>query len=94
MRQHHGIVTVAVVDKNGHPLMPTNSYRARHLKKSGRAVTYAHRPVYTIQMLDVEFDPEKNMVQEIEVTCDTGYEHIGVSVCSEKHEYLQREYDL
>ncbi len=94
MSPYHGIVTVAVVDKNGHPLMPTNSYRARYLKKSGRAVTYAYRPVYTIQMVDVEFDPEKNMVQEIEVKCDTGYEHIGVSVCSEKHEYLHREYDL
>lgn len=94
MARQHGNMTVAVVDKNGHPLMPTNSYRARHLKKSGRAVTYAYQPVYTIQLLDVEFVPEKNMVQDIELTCDTGYEHIGGSVCSEKHEYLHREYDL
>jgi len=82
--------TVAVVDKNGNPLMPTNNYRSRHLLKSGRARIYRYRPVFTIQILD----REGGEVQPVEVKVDTGYQHIGLSVCSEKHEYLHRQYDL
>ena len=82
--------TVAVVDKNGRPLMPTNSYRARHLLEDGKAEIYSYRPIFTIRMLA----RDGGDVQPIELKIDAGYQHIGISVCSEKHEYVHREYDL
>lgn len=94
MSAHKTSTAVAVVDKNGIPLMPTNSCRARHLLKKGRAVIYKYRPVFTIQLTDVEFVPDTGMTQPIELKMDTGYQHIGISVCSEKHEYIHRQCDL
>lgn len=82
-------MAVAVVDKNGIPLMPTKNYKARKLLKSGRAVIAKYRPVFTIRLLD----REGGEVQPVEYTCDTGYQHIGISVCSEKYEYLNRQCD-
>lgn len=82
--------TVAVISASDKKLMPTNSYRARKLLKKGRAVVYKYRPVFTIRLLDRE-DGE---TQPMEYCCDTGYQHIGVSVKSRKHEYVNRQYDL
>ena len=82
--------TVAVLDASGHPLMPTNSYRARKLLKSGRARIHSYRPVFTVRLLDrVDGD-----IQPVEYKCDTGYQHIGISVSSRKHEYVNAQYDL
>ncbi len=81
---------VAVVNRHGIPLMPTSPYRARKLLKSGRAVIHKHRPVFTIRMTDVE----EGHTQPVEYKCDTGYQHIGLSVCSEKHEFMNRQHDL
>ena len=83
-------MAVAVIAASGKKLMPTNNAKARKLLKSGRAVIYKYRPVFTIQLLD-RTDGE---VQPVEYKCDTGYAHIGISVCSGKHEYVNAQYDL
>ena len=80
---------VFVVSANGKPLMPTSPYRARKLLKKGRAKIYQHHP-FTIQVTDRE-DGE---VQKIEYCTDVGYLHVGISVKSEKHEYLGLQADL
>ena len=81
---------IAVVSNTGKPLMPTSAYRARKLLKKGRAVIYRYRPYFTIQLLDWE-DGE---VQEIEYKSDTGSQHVGISVCTEKKELLSEQRDL
>lgn len=83
-------MAVAVVDKTGIPLMPTTEAKARILLKKGRAVIFKHRPTFTIRITD----REGGNTQPVEYKCDTGYEHIGVSICSEKHEYVNAQYDL
>ena len=87
-KKHTGYV--AVVTNTGKQLMPATNRRARQLLDSGRAVIYRYRPVFTIQLL-YRSDGE---VQPVELKMDTGYQDIGVSVCSGKHEYLGREYAL
>lgn len=81
---------VAVVTCTGKLLMPTSVYRARKLLKAGRAAIYKYRPYFTIQLLDRE-DGE---VQEIEYKSDTGSQHVGISVCTEKKELLSEQRDL
>ena len=83
------MTAVAVIGNTGKPLMPTSPYRARRLLKSGRAKIYGYRP-FTIMILD----REDGAVQEIEYKSDTGYLHVGISVCSKKHEFLREQRDL
>lgn len=80
---------VAVLSKTGIRLMPTTNYKARKLLKSGRAVIYQYRP-FAIRLLD----REDGDVQPVEFKEDTGYGHIGVSICSEKREYYSEQRDL
>lgn len=68
--------------------MPTSEYRARRLLKSGKAVRHSFDP-FTIRLTE----REDGDVQSIEVCVDTGYIHIGISVKSEKHEYLALQVD-
>lgn len=72
---------VCVVDKNGTQLMPTTEYHARKLLKSGRAKITKYEP-FTIQVLD----RESGYVQPIELKVDSGYGHIGISICSSTRE--------
>ena len=81
---------VAVISKTGVRLMPTSNVKARKLLKSGKAKIYQYEPIFTIQ-LENRYDGN---VQPIEYCCDTGYVHIGVSIKSEKHEYVHNQYDL
>ena len=81
---------VAVLGSTGKVLMPTSRAKARILLKKERAVIERYTPVFTIRLTD----RENGDVQPVELKVDTGYQHIGVSVCSEKHEYLSRQYDL
>ena len=81
---------VAVISKTGVKLMPTSNVKARKLLKSGKAKIYQYEPIFTIQL---ENRCDGN-VQPIEYCCDTGYAHIGVSIKSEKHEYVHNQYDL
>lgn len=80
---------VCVVTNTGKPLMPTTEYRARKLLKSGKAIIYKHRP-FTIQLLY----REDGYTQPIEYACDTGYQHIGISIKSRKHEYVNEQRNL
>lgn len=83
-------MAVAVISASGKKLMPTNNRKARKLLKSGRAVIYRYRPMFAIQLLN----REDGDVQDIEYKCDTGYLHIGLSTCSQKHEYVNEQRDL
>ena len=78
---------VAVISASGKRLMPTNERKARKLLKSGRAEIHAYRPVFTIRLLD----REDGYTQPIEYCCDTGYQYIGISIKSEKREYVGEE---
>ncbi len=82
--------SVAVLSRTGRKLMPTNAYRARKLLKSGRAGIECYKPMFTIRLAD----REEGDVQPVEYACDTGYQHVGVSVKSEKHEYVHNQYDM
>ena len=66
--------------------MPTTEYKARKLMEKGRAKIYQYDP-FTIIILD----REDGYTQFIELKCDTGDKHIGMSICSEKHEYVSVE---
>ena len=81
-------MSVAVVSKTGMVLMPTSEYRARKLLDSGKAIIYGYRP-FTIHLTE----RETGDIQPVELCVDTGYIHIGVSVKSEKHEYLGLQVD-
>ena len=82
-------MSVCVISAEGKPLMPTSDYRCRHLLKSGKAVIQQHRP-FTIRLTRTVSEG----VQPIEYCCDTGYKHIGVSIKSEKHEYVDAQFDM
>lgn len=81
---------VAVLASNGTLLMPTSNYKARKLLKSGRAVKEKFKPVFTIRLLD----REDGGIQPIEYTSDTGVIHVGISIKSQKHEYVSEQRDL
>lgn len=82
--------TVAVISASGRKLMPTNSYRARRLLRSKRAVIYKYRPVFTIKLVD----RTNGYTQPIEYKCDTGYQNIGISICSDTKEFVNEQRDL
>ena len=80
---------VAVLSSTKQKLMPTTSYRARRLLKKGKATIYRYKP-FTIILTD----RKQGDVQEIEYKCDTGYKHMGVSICSQKQELISCEFEL
>ena len=80
---------VFVLSSSNKKLMPTNEYRARRLIKNGKATIYKHRP-FTIKLTA----REDGYVQSVEYCCDTGYQHIGISIKSYKHEYVNEQRDL
>lgn len=82
--------TVAVISASGKKLMPTNSYRAKRLLKLKRAVIYKYRPVFTIKLVD----RADGYTQPIEYKCDTGYQNIGISICSDIKEFVNEQRDL
>jgi len=70
--------------------MPTlRNGRVRHLLKEGKAKIYKYRP-FTIQLT---YDTPDE-IQPIEIGMDAGYQHIGVSVKTEKKELFSAEYEL
>ena len=81
--------SVAVVTNTNNPLMPTSPYRARSLLRSGKAKIKKHCP-FTIMILD----RSEGNVQEIEYKSDTGYLHVGISICSQKREFVREQRDL
>ena len=81
-----------VVDINGKPLMPTyNIKKVRKQLKAGRVRIFCHEP-FTIQLLYELPKQDAPYVQEVEFCVDTGDKKFGVSVKSEKHEFVHEEY--
>lgn len=78
----------AVLSSIGIRLMPTTCFRARKLIKSGKAVIHSYDP-FTIRLTQ----RESGGTQPIEYCCDTGYQHIGISIKSAKHEYVGVQVD-
>ena len=77
------------VDKYGRPGMPTfNVKKVRKLLKSGKAEIFCYHP-FTIKLLYTD----ELTTQPVEMCLDTGDKHIGVSVKSEKHEFVHAQYD-
>ena len=77
-----------VLAQDGTALMPTDIRHARRMLKKHEAVIAGHDP-FTIQLTR----PSEHHVQPIELCCDTGSEHIGVSIKSAKHEFVHNQYD-
>ena len=76
-----------VISNTGVRLMPcTNPKKIRKLLKTNRAKIYCHEP-FTIKLL---YDTTEN-VQPVEFKMDTGYQNIGISIASQKHEYVAEE---
>ncbi len=79
---------VAVLSSTGIRLMPISCYKARRLLKKGKAEIVQYRP-FTIKLTQ----RSTGNTQPIEYCCDTGYQHIGISIKSEKHEYVGIQVD-
>ena len=79
---------VAVLSSTGIRLMPTSCYRARKLIRNGKAVIHSYDP-FTIRLTQ----RENGSTQPIEYCCDTGYQHIGISIKSIRHEYVGVQVD-
>ena len=79
-------MSVFVLAQDGTRLMPTNEARARQLLRSGDAKIESHRP-FTIRLTR----ESTKYVQPIELSIDSGANHIGISMKSEAHEYISEE---
>ena len=79
---------VAVFSCTGKVLMPTSEYRARKLLQKKKAVICNYQP-FAIRLVNNKTED----TQPVELSMDTGYQHIGISVKSEKHEYLALQVD-
>ena len=83
-----------VLAADGSPLMPTyNISKVRRMLKDGRAVIAGHKPGFTIRLTYALPDQKTPHTQKVELCEDTGYQHIGVSVKSKKHEYVHLQVD-
>ena len=83
-------MSVFVISKNGKRLMPTTRFgHVRHLLKDGRAKIYCRKP-FAIQLL---YEGTEN-VQALELCIDTGAQHIGISLKSNKRELISEQRDL
>ena len=80
---------VFVLSKTNKKLMPTSEYKARKLLKCGKAIIYKYRP-FTIKLTE----RVDGYIQSVEYCCDTGYQHIGISIKSESCEYVNEQRDL
>ena len=81
---------VFVISAEGERLMPTfNKPKVRKMLKSGRAVIFRHKP-FTIQLAY----NTTHYTQDIEFCSDCGYQHDGISIKSEKHEYARMQADM
>ena len=80
-------MTIFVIAEDGTKLMPTtNVKKVRRFLRSGRAVICKHEP-FTIKLCY----KSNKYTQPIEFKQDAGYQHIGISICSQKHEYVSEE---
>ena len=80
---------VYVLSKDGKPLMPTNSAKARLMLKQGRAKVVKRTP-FTIQLIYGSY----GYTQNITLGVDTGYKKVGLSAVSDKEELFNSEVEL
>ena len=84
-------MTICIMANDGTKLMPTtNIKKVRKLLKSNRAKIICHHP-FTIQLL---YQTAETNIQPIEIGMDAGYQTIGISIKSAKHEFVSAEYEL
>ncbi|MEM8829332.1 MAG: RRXRR domain-containing protein [Cyanobacteria bacterium P01_G01_bin.19] len=73
---------VPVIDKNGNPLMPTKSSRARRMVRDGKAVGKRNKlGIYYIQLVD---EPSGRKKQNISIGLDPGQYYSGIGLQSSK----------
>ncbi len=83
-------MVVYVLAKDGKPLMPTKRLGlVRHMLKDGRATVTGRNP-FTIRLTYAS----AGYTQPIEIGVDSGYQHIGVSVKTEREELFAAECTL
>ncbi|GAA6620559.1 RNA-guided endonuclease IscB [Scytonema sp. NUACC26] len=80
---------VYVVNKHGHPLMPTSPRKARLLLKEGKAKIHSRNP-FTIQLIY----GSSGYTQPGKLGIDAGYSNIGYSVVNEKEELIGGEVQM
>ena len=80
---------VFVINKNGTPLMPCKSAKARHLLEAGKAEVVQWTP-FTIRLL---WDCEEE-TQDITLGIDAGYTHVGFSAVTSDKELIAGELTL
>jgi hypothetical protein len=71
---------VAVLGRDGKPLMPTRPSRARQLLKAGRARVHQITPVFTIRLIDRTATDATTQVDGVQVGIDPGARHTGMAV--------------
>jgi len=82
-------VTIFTVDRSGRPGMPTfNIRKIRRFLECGKAEIFRYHP-FTVKLLYAE----SLDVQPVEMCIDAGDKHIGISVKSQKHEFVHSQYD-
>jgi len=81
---------VYVISKDGKPLMPTKRHRKVRLWLKNKQAKIVNRELFTIQLL---FETE-SYTQELTLGMDPGYSEAGVSVISDKKEYLRADVKL
>ena len=75
---------IFVIAEDGTKLMPTNNVKkVRKLLRTGRAIICKHEP-FAIKLTY----STTQYTQPIEFKEDAGYQNIGISACSERHEYV------
>ena len=80
---------VFVLNKDGNPLMPCRSAKARLLLKEGKAKVVGRTP-FTIQLIY----GASGFKQDVNLGVDSGYQHIGLSAVTTKEEVLAEEVKL
>lgn len=82
---------VYVISKDGQPLMPTSRFgKVRRLLKSKQAKVIKRCP-FTIQLL---YEPETKIVQNLDCGQDTGSKYCGTAVYSNSRIYYQSQLEL
>ena len=81
-----------ILANDGTKLMPTtNIKKVRKLLNTNKADIVCHHP-FTIQL---NYNPTTEIrLQPIELSMDAGYQTIGISIKSKKHEFVSAEYEL
>jgi N6-L-threonylcarbamoyladenine synthase len=80
---------VYVLNKNGRPLMPCSSRKARMLLSAGKA-TVAKRTPFVIRLLH----GSSGYVQPVTMGVDSGFTHVGISVVTGTKEIYAADVEL